>query len=645
MADVEADRAAKAARAKAMPADNDDSELRSLIRTQKQTIDLLNSEKSSLSASYERLQAVEKESQQTKKDLAQSHQQIQTLTTRATDAEGKLTNTQRELQAAKQQQGEFLNNHQAQQKQEMQLESSKRSTNDLRSQLGKTQRRLQDLEEQIQADDRVENLEKSLQGANDRADSLEAALSKLRQTHGQIKSERDTFDNDLKALKTAESDLRTKYSTTEKQLAEATKRDSISKDHDALKAQLSTAQGSSSELQKSASRTATELADAQRSLANRTGRSLQTENVALVAQLDEVRPKIVELTGQKQRKIRAQDEQIATLENKEAELRSQAEHGTRSATAAYAELQKELANAQKGSRDLDAERSSHRAAAIRAQQELTQRTRDATAARRAGEELQEHVQSAQTDILMRDDEVTRLRTELAAAVAAAKRKASQDSPDATTPAGQTLDGEMLGALRTQHALDMSNAHATIRALENQTFEAQAKSHGLQKRVSTLEDELAHAKLSMHQFQQELEQLKPQTPLSPNPAVEYGVAATPQRGPNSDNGRAVPVVRSAISLDDSLTPETRHKRQVSLSMLKARIDSERARQLGATSPRPLARNLSNLSSLTESNMENEEPLPPGEGHDEFVHVHDRRPQFLDDSHVFWCHACRGDIVVL
>jgi hypothetical protein len=23
----------------------------------------------------------------------------------------------------------------------------------------------------------------------------------------------------------------------------------------------------------------------------------------------------------------------------------------------------------------------------------------------------------------------------------------------------------------------------------------------------------------------------------------------------------------------------------------------------------------------------------------------RPQFLDDSHVFWCHACSGDLVIL
>ena len=73
---------------------------------------------------------------------------------------------------------------------------------------------------------------------------------------------------------------------------------------------------------------------------------------------------------------------------------------------------------------------------------------------------------------------------------------------------------------------------------------------------------------------------------------------------------------------------RHKRKVSLGMLKARIDSE----LAAVGPAPLAlsRAVSPHAGL---------PSVPED------HYGARRPQFLDESHIFWCHSCRGELVIL
>ena len=73
-------------------------------------------------------------------------------------------------------------------------------------------------------------------------------------------------------------------------------------------------------------------------------------------------------------------------------------------------------------------------------------------------------------------------------------------------------------------------------------------------------------------------------------------------------------------------ETLHKRKVSLSMLKARIDSE----VKSVSSQPPSRALSPVYSDTDPH-----PVAP--------HY---RPQFLNETHdVFWCHSCNGDLVIL
>ncbi|EJD45759.1 hypothetical protein AURDEDRAFT_64231 [Auricularia subglabra TFB-10046 SS5] len=679
----------------------DAEQLRSLVKSQQQTINLLVSEKSSLAASLERLQGVEAESQQGQADLQAAREEIESLLHRSSQAEDKLRNATSQLEQASAREEQNYEKHREQARLAMfgqiaplTLHSSKRTISDLRAQLTQIQQRYQDLEEQIQADDRVENLEKSLKGAQDRADSLEAHLSKLRQTHAQVKSERDNFEAQLKAQSAGAEQWKNKYTTLEQehktvsaQLAStSSERDSLASERDTLQSQFSTSQRSLEEFQRRLSESANELAQqtrllqsAQAELAAATRRaddaeriqySLQTENVTLVGQLEEMRPKIAELTNAKlelgesaealQRRLRAQDDQIAQLDAVAQDLRQQVQERATQLRAleaerealrdgaqtekgelvkAHGELQAQLATAHASIRELDAERAAHRHAVVRNQEELVrltseaqQRAVEASGAqteleelRRAHEEMHALLKSAQTDvealrveILARDDEIVRLKQDLAAASSAPVSDGEG--------AAQTLDGEMLSALRQQHALDLSAAHATVRELETSAFEAQAEAHRLQKRVTALEDELAHAKLALHQRVS-----RPSSALS-------GARSPPGTAP------LPPATRPAIVLDEQLTPETRHKRRVSLSMLKARMDSEMglgAHVHGVTSP--LRRNLSNLSVLTEANAENEEPPPP-EQEDAYVHV-TRRPQFLDDSHVFWCSACKGDLVVL
>ena len=109
----------------------------------------------------------------------------------------------------------------------------------------------------------------------------------------------------------------------------------------------------------------------------------------------------------------------------------------------------------------------------------------------------------------------------------------------------------------------------------------------------------------------------------------------------------------MALDSALPPEVRHKRKISLSMLKARIDGEKA--LGA-SPRAAVRKLSSFGPTMEEEEEANERMPltmdpgpstlrTGSSMGVIGHMERRRPQFLDESHVFWCGSCRGDLVVL
>ena len=247
---------------------------------------------------------------------------------------------------------------------------------------------------------------------------------------------------------------------------------------------------------------------------------------------------------------------------------------------------------------------------------------------------QNEIESLRADLAARDQEVGQLREAVSSPL-----KSDSDAP-------RSLDAELLSSLRQQHALDLSAAQSQIRALENSVFDAEARAHALQKQVAALEDQLAHSRsrppsrLGQRSF----------SPSQFRPSSRSGSQTDLRRSsfgsqrPNKSN-LAPPLSRSIF--DHNLSAETRHKRMVSLSMLKARIDSEvqvttRSR---ASSRASSVQALSPVPSLPgqESGQLPDSPRSHTHSHGGTQAAH--RPQFLDDSHVFWCHACTGDLVIL
>jgi len=183
---------------------------------------------------------------------------------------------------------------------------------------------------------------------------------------------------------------------------------------------------------------------------------------------------------------------------------------------------------------------------------------------------------------------------------------------------------MLNSLRQQHALDLSAAQSQIRALENSVFDAEARAHGLQKQVHALEAQASQARPSSRLGQR---------PFSPNHFSRPTSQTHSELGRSSFGSSQRPPPLSRSIFDQNLTPEALHKRKASLSMLRARIESEVAASTYAPS-RPLSPIPSQVEygSTSQSTV-----IQHQKGY--------RNPQFLDESHVFWCSSCTGELVVL
>ena len=220
---------------------------------------------------------------------------------------------------------------------------------------------------------------------------------------------------------------------------------------------------------------------------------------------------------------------------------------------------------------------------------------------------------------------------------------------------------MLSALRQQHALELSTAESRSRALQTAVFDAEAQVHALQRQVGALEDELA--------------QLRPLRPLSRGSSHGTGHGHAHAHGPGAQSSRR-PAARAVDRSDDlrrasfsslrqsggaggpsppparsafeGLSAEARHKRKVSLSMLKARIESEVA--ASSHMPRPGTKHPHAHSHSPHGKAVGLPAViePPSQPATPPPHTHlanPKRPVFMDESHIFWCHSCQGDLVVL
>ena len=180
---------------------------------------------------------------------------------------------------------------------------------------------------------------------------------------------------------------------------------------------------------------------------------------------------------------------------------------------------------------------------------------------------------------------------------------------------------MLSSLRQQHALDLSAATAQVRALEHTIYDKERANHTLQKQVNILEEQLTQLRSGQRAF----------SPILSRPSSR---ATENDRRISIGSRRSGPPPLSRSVFDHAMSIETLHKRKVSLSMLKARIDSEVKQSVPSQPP---SRALSPVHSDTDSHSHS---------HSVTSHLQVHRPHFLNETHdVFWCHSCNGDLVIL
>ena len=446
-------------------------------------------------------------------------------------------------------------------------------------------------------------------------------------------------------------------------------------------------------------------------------RSLQAENSGLLAQLEEVRPKVVSLSNRNaeaeeriweaEKKVRTLEGHITKLETQiarhiEAEEDAKAQlvsveseklreiekyrADLRDLQEAYSSVVRELEQAKEHGMRLEKEHEAHRAALSakdrdqdRWRTEAESRAAEAAAAmtelsaQRQTEEdtiaiverAQAEIESLRDQLALREDELTRLREDAPSSSSSRPHSPHQERQ-------QSLNQEMLSAVRQQHALDLSTAHSRIRTLETEVFEAQAVAHTFQRRVAALEDELTQLRARAIS-----DTPGRSTPPFARGSSFYGGEDSRRHSFSSSRPHTPSLLRPRIVArpvyDQNLSAETRHKRKVSLSMLKARIESERAAVQHASSssalgsPRSsLVRGLSNMAiaEADESVEKDGGGQTPRTGSDNrprsvtsdthsqsrsnldlFIGKGKHAAHFLDESHVFWCHSCRGDLVVL
>lgn len=227
------------------------------------------------------------------------------------------------------------------------------------------------------------------------------------------------------------------------------------------------------------------------------------------------------------------------------------------------------------------------------------------------ERAQNEIETLRAELGAREDEIEELRDLVNTPVSDAPR---------------SLDDELLSSIRQQHAIEISAATSQVRALENTVFDKETAIHKLQKHVAGLEEQAAQLRAAAAST------VARRSPLPSRPASRALLEGDLRRASLS-SPRAAPVAlpRARVLLEHNMNAATLHKRQVSLSMLRARIESE------AQAPSSSSRALSPVQSDGHSRASSVAGASHTHGH--------HRPQFLDEAHVFWCHACQGDLVIL
>ncbi|KAF9270818.1 hypothetical protein L218DRAFT_849320 [Marasmius fiardii PR-910] len=661
------------------------------IRNEQRTIALLVSEKAALTSELERLGDVDAKSQIVEDQLAKEQEKSRNLEQQLEELRGKMGDTSSRNQVLQAKEKEMTEKTR---EQERQIQFANVTIASLRKESETHQRRVKELEEQIESDDRVEKLESSLKNTHERADELEFQLSKLKQAHADLKTEREDLAARLKTHQDGEDVWKSKHCDLEQQhhlveqqfITVSSEKNGLLQEKSTLEIEVGKTQEALTLLQDKLKQAVEELTVSTRHLkaaqteaknatrraddAERTQKDLQAEGVTLMRSLDEMRPKIVELTGVKldlsekvenlERVLSNRDQVISQLEvslqdvRDEKEMserqwqdtlserekeRTDAEDSSNELQKAYDKLQEELDSAMASVRSLESDRAkNHQDAAQRLQEverltmltmsqseelealkeEVEQRSSEQAEGNGFIERAQNEIETLRQELNNKDEEIQRLK---------------ETTGLATNSVPRSLDDEMLGSYKQQHDLELSTAQSRIRSLETALFEADARSHSLVKQVTALEDQFASY---VHHRSSPAVPSRPSSRHSNDRDLHRAAVTSSSRL----NPSLVAARRTSPAYEQNLSPETRHKRKVSLSMLKARID----RELVASS-QTHSRSMSPVLSVTGSNDGQRSRPSSAMGiktHALYQHI---RPQFLDDSHVFWCSSCRGDLVIL
>lgn len=520
------------------------------------------------------------------------------------------------------------------------------------------------------------SLRSQLQSKTESARGLELKYAKLEEAHSSVQAQLTSVTSEKEALEKAKMGATTRADNTQKTLAEL--QEKLTKAATELTTNSKQLHNVQNEL-KRATRRAEE--------AEKIQGDLQTEGTNLMRSLNEMRPKIVELTNIRVEMIERIDELEGIIRKKEdtisqleASLDDAKERESQSARSrqreelsrkkdesssqqnllhmqkAYADLETEVEALKASLKDREAERESYHQLALRrleevdrltfsvqaqtellstAERELEERRAASSEDRGFVEGMQNEIELLQAEITQKDEEIERLR-------------------DGLPPPSirNSLDGEMSSALKQQQMLELSNARSQIRALESAVFEGDARAHSLQKQVSSLMDQLTQLR-SLSTV--------PTRPFSPTPGMpsrpgsrarnvsdelraQVVRVGSSQSVSGMSNPRSSPLHKPRKSTFETLSPETKHKRRVSLGMLKARIDGELATSVKTSQPPSRALTPLPESELMKTNgaSSSSSVMEPSEPH----HIRGfKRHQFLDESHVFWCQSCHGDLVIL
>ncbi|KAG8966562.1 hypothetical protein FRC03_011700 [Tulasnella sp. 419] len=673
--------------------------LQATTQNHQQTISLLVADKNNLTAELERLEGIEQRSQNSDRLLEEGRMLVESLTSKVAELEADLHDASSRAMSSSIKEKELSDRLQDS---ERELELSRRTLSDTRQQLAQSRARIKELEEQIENDDRLEQMEKSLRTVQDRADSLELQLSKTKQTLGKTKAERDGLEARISSQKESETAWSQKYEALNQDHSDvkqslsslATKHSTLEAEHASLQSQHAKSSQEVASLQAQLKKLRGEFDEASRALqmaqsavtaSNRRAergeealKTLQKENVELVESLNEIRNKTVELNDDKvnlsdkienlERGVKSRDDKIRELEGLidqayarvdelVAELagvdkvngkqRNEADRVNKEQLDLIHSLEQQKKDLEVEIQDLKAERGMARATIDqlesnmdRAHAEKEQRLKELEsmgallADREANVDdidgvltrMREEVESLRAELVAKDDEHLRVTSQLDEALAKLASASSSKSNGQIRNGSLSLSDELMDSLRQQHELEISTARSQIRQLETAVFQEQAKTHTLQRRVTTLETELSQLKTKPERNNQSASHSS-NTVLSSEGSYsgEYGRRAIPTSHVGlSPTILSLAAKKRGLGIDAGLSPDAQHKRNISLSMLRARIESE-AKYGGAGASKTKSSKLGEVDGI------------------EALEV--RRPQFGDETHVFCCAACTGDVVVL